>query len=275
MFSPYGPLECTSAQSRRRAPAYAAAYRASRASHDSGGSPTAALAAFCERRNCVAAAGRGRRLAPTWTWPQQSRNPTTRSREKGTLEFTMTEFVFLWRCNNVLYLHGLPEMECAVMMGLLDVEVNRQRGEELNMFNEQDIRTGNELKRKLKIVAGESEDGLDFVQLQRRRGRPKKIIKEDLDGKNEMMEKVERPEFEGVPSGEMEVTHVQEGNHAKEKRHRRKSIPRSNFVSSYLLQELMLQPTQSGILRYDAKHNYKTQTGPPVGSRKSKTKMPL
>ncbi|KAG6525159.1 hypothetical protein ZIOFF_015111 [Zingiber officinale] len=91
MFSPYGPLECTSAQSRRRAPAYAAAYRASRASHDSGGSPTAALAAFCERRNCVAAAGRGRRLAPTWTWPQQSRNPTTRSREKGTLEFTMTE----------------------------------------------------------------------------------------------------------------------------------------------------------------------------------------
>lgn len=85
---------------------------------------------------------------------------------------------------------------------------------------------GNELKRKLKTVAGESEDGLDFVHQQKRRGRPKKIIKEDLEeGKNEVMEKVEKPEFEEVPLYETEVTHVQDGNHSKKKRHRRKNIP--------------------------------------------------
>ncbi|KAG6514760.1 hypothetical protein ZIOFF_025130 [Zingiber officinale] len=84
----------------------------------------------------------------------------------------------------------------------------------------------NVLKRNLKKrLWGESEVGFNFVHQQKRRGRPKKIIKGDLEeSKDEGIEKVEKPEFVGVSSCETEVA-KEEGNGAKKKRHRRKSIP--------------------------------------------------
>lgn len=83
----------------------------------------------------------------------------------------------------------------------------------------------NELKRNLKRVWGESEVGLDFVHQQKRRGRPKKIKGDLEERKDEGIEKVQKPEFKEAPSCETEVVKEVEGDPAKKKRHRRKSIP--------------------------------------------------
>lgn len=86
---------------------------------------------------------------------------------------------------------------------------------------------GDQLKRKLKTVWEESvaeEDGLELQHQQKRRGRPKKLAKEDASmEKGEVTDKEEESDTDGPPSRERAAAQ----EHAKMmRRHRRKSFPR-------------------------------------------------
>ena len=85
---------------------------------------------------------------------------------------------------------------------------------------------GDHLKRKLKTVWEESvaeEDGLELQHQQKRRGRPKKMAKEDASmEKGEVTDKEEESDTDGSPSRERAAAQ----EHTKMRRHRRKSFPR-------------------------------------------------
>ncbi|RWW35545.1 hypothetical protein BHE74_00059522 [Ensete ventricosum] len=88
---------------------------------------------------------------------------------------------------------------------------------------------GDQLKRKLKTVWEErvvEEDGLELQQQQqqKRRGRrPRKMTKEDASmEKGEVTDKEDESDTDGSPSRERGAAQ----EHAKMRRHRRKSFPR-------------------------------------------------
>ncbi|RZS28996.1 hypothetical protein BHM03_00062660 [Ensete ventricosum] len=88
---------------------------------------------------------------------------------------------------------------------------------------------GDQLKRKLKTVWEErvaEEDGLELQQQQqqKRRGRrPRKMTKEDVSmEKGEVTDKEDESDTDGSPSRERGAAQ----EHAKMRRHRRKSFPR-------------------------------------------------